>query len=213
MERWPPVHRDVHLLSRVARLQLLLPALEQQRAAVATGSRDGADGLRMDYLHLDPSRRAHGYLRSIATAKGKRVGLADRRLGGRRGVAARPVLADLGVRRGALLSRLKWLRLDVHWLLGRKHPDNLHCGVLVRNDRCTFTSIEERTGRRLTPTVDASLGAGFPCQRGVDDVFLGLRGACQHAVVRDVLPAVVTKRRSYKVFDKVRVDVRELRWS
>src|SRR5665213_1808391 len=115
MERWPTVHRHLHLLPRVARLQLLLSALEQQRAAVATGSRDGAYGLRMDHLHLDPSRRPHGHLRSVATAKGKRVGLADGRLGGRGGFAARLVPAVLGVRRGALLPRLEWLRLDVHW--------------------------------------------------------------------------------------------------
>ena len=79
--------------------------------------------------------------------KRRGVGLADGGVGRRGGVAARPVPTDLGVHRGALLSRFERLRIDVHRLLGHQHHDDSRRGVLARDDRRAFASVEEGTGR------------------------------------------------------------------
>ena len=75
--------------------------------------------------------------------------------------------------------------------------DSLHRVVLVGDDRRTFASNEQGNWRSRASAFDAPFGAVVSRERGVNDVFLGIRGARQHAVVRDVLPAEMCIRDSH----------------
>jgi len=156
----------------VTRFFLFLPARGQQRSIVAAPQHHRSDGVRWTIWGLS-------LVAAVLVIFGQRRlrsgNVLDWQVAGWVGVACGLVALapDMGVHGSAVLSRIEWLRVNLHWLVSDQHRNLGWRHVLARDDARSIASDEARVRNSESRVVERGHREVVSSERSVDDYFWG----------------------------------------